>query len=78
MEKSRNSVNGHTRVLSVRLTEKQHKRLRKTLRNYGFTEGSPSDQLRNFLKLMYIRSVRYRERRMEILRLKERRKVSFG
>lgn len=57
--------------LSVRLTARQLQRLQKTLRNFEIDQGSRSDQLRTFFRLMYWRSLRVRRKR-------ERREGSQG
>jgi hypothetical protein len=47
-----------SQVLSVRLTERQLKRLQKTLRILGIQGGSMSDQLRALFKWLYFKSLR--------------------
>lgn len=62
-------------VLSVRLTDRQLKRLQKTLRNFEIDQGSWSDQLRTFFRLMYFKSQRAQ---VQPLRHVERERDSRG
>jgi hypothetical protein len=56
-----NSVNNAQRrvnVISLRLTDKELKRLHATLRNFGIKQSSVSDALRLFLTREYYRSLK--------------------
>jgi len=56
-------------VLSVRLTDKQFKRVQRTLRNFGIEGSSMSEQLRLLLRKTYWSSVRFQTRHKEIQRV---------
>lgn len=64
-------------VLSVRLTDKQFKRLQSTFRNFEIHGDSMSEQLRLLLRKTYWSSYRFKVRQKEIQKLvqlkKERR-----
>jgi len=64
-------------VLSVRLTPKQWTRVQVTFRNFGISGSTPSEQLREFLRLWYWRSVRYARERERIQRDGERERERF-
>jgi hypothetical protein len=56
-----NSVNNpekRSNVISLRLTDKELKRLHTTLRNFGIKQSSVSDALRLFLTREYYRSLK--------------------
>lgn len=60
-----NTVNRNeqpSQVLSVRLSSRELRRVKKTLRNYGITGSCLSEQLRAFFGQSYWRSVRYARR----------------
>jgi len=74
-------VNGEERdsyVLSVRLTDKQRKRLQSTFRNFGIEGSSVSVQLRILFRKVYWVALRHKKKQEEIQRYVQLRKERRG